>query len=80
MLLREGLKTGYNFEAMNPRKEKSINIDEFLINKIFYIYIYISRGLMLLSDTFVELLSFRLPPHQSLYLCKTFNSLNVLMK
>ena len=36
VLLREGLNTGYNFEAMNHRKEKSINIDEFLINKIFY--------------------------------------------
>ena len=32
------------------------------------------------SGTFVELLSFRLPPYQSLHLCKIFSSLNASMK
>ena len=32
------------------------------------------------SGTFVEPLSFKLSSHQSLHLCKTFNSLNVSMK
>ena len=50
-----------------------------------YIYIYKQRPHVreheiLPTDTFVELLSFRLPHHQSLHLCKTFNLLNVSMK
>ena len=35
---------------------------------------------VLQSGTFLETPSFRLPPHQSLHLCKTFSSLNVSME
>ena len=57
-------------------KKKKININ---------IYIYkqkphVREHEILPTDTFVELLSFRLPHHQSLHLCKTFNLLNVSMK
>ena len=41
---------------------------------------YVGEHEVLPSSTFVELLSFRFPPHQNLHLCKTFNSLNVSMK
>ena len=54
-------------------------------NQYLYIYIYkqkphVREHEILPTDTFVELLSFRLPHHQSLHLCKTFNLLNVSMK
>ena len=41
---------------------------------------YVGEHEVLPSGTFVEPLSFKLPSHQSLHLCKTFSSLNVSMK
>ena len=57
----------------------SLNVS---ISIYIYIYIYKQRPHVreheiLPTNTFVELLSFRLPHHQSLHLCKTFNLLNV---